>query len=672
MLQNHLTTKMPMKIKDHEIHHAERLLLPEGCVFNDERKCFLRCEDSRDVVACPGSGKTTALLAKLVILASRMPFADGRGVCVITHTNVAIDQIKLKAGAAADALFRHPNFFGTIQEFTNRFLAIPAYVARFGRREMRMDEDLYEIQARKTFLEAGLSNNGAIFGQLKRQLQGLSWQEQFPLKVEFFRNLQFRFEGSSVDYVRGDTGKTFLRAAGKSKSYPDIHGAKYGLLQEGYLRYRDAFPLALWYLKQNPVIAEAFANRFAYVFVDEAQDTNAEQIGILNAAFADRDASVVQFLGDPNQAIYNFVTKEAHWTPCNDPIQFSDTVRYGPTISDLLTTVRIDNQILLLPNRKQTSLPPHLLLFEDGEEPRVLPAFASLLRNHGLSAREDGDPPGIFKAVGWVGKDKREEGKLCIPAYLPEYEGTRTRLRQHFNCLLSYVQCRDTLGAAEFRRAVLDAVCRSLTVGEVRHPGNDRPFTPSTLLTFLAEDNAAAHRELLHRISELALRSVNPGYSAESARDTIADYLCRWWPRLKDEDAFADFATAVETQVEEPCASPSHSNCFIDGDIAIEVGTVHSVKGETHRATLYLESNYKKKTDSQRLLPFLKGQYPADLLGKPEHIENLKIAHVAMSRPTHLLAFACSRKTIAGHEDVLAANGWEICRTTEVMEKSHK
>ena len=36
-------------------------------------------------------------------------------------------------------------------------------------------------------------------------------------------------------------------------------------------------------------------------------------------------------------------------------------------------------------------------------------------------------------------------------------------------------------------------------------------------------------------------------------------------------------------------------------------------------------------TDSHRLLPFLKGEYPAELVSKPEHIENLKLAHVAQS-----------------------------------------
>ncbi|MEA1992034.1 MAG: hypothetical protein U9N58_07555, partial [Thermodesulfobacteriota bacterium] len=65
-----------MKITDHDIERTERLLLPRGCHFSDERRAFIRCMESRDVVACPGSGKTTALLAKLLILSTRMPFAD--------------------------------------------------------------------------------------------------------------------------------------------------------------------------------------------------------------------------------------------------------------------------------------------------------------------------------------------------------------------------------------------------------------------------------------------------------------------------------------------------------------------------------------------------------------------------------------------------------------------
>lgn len=103
--------------------------LPENAFgdVNSERMKIINCWDSFDIVACPGSGKTTVLLAKLILLARRMPFVDGSGICVLTHTNVAIDEIRYQLGSKANILFQHPNFFGTIQAFINRFLVLPYY-----------------------------------------------------------------------------------------------------------------------------------------------------------------------------------------------------------------------------------------------------------------------------------------------------------------------------------------------------------------------------------------------------------------------------------------------------------------------------------------------------------------------------------------------------------------
>jgi len=656
-----------MKIPDHDIERTERLLLPRGCHFSDERRAFIRCMESRDVVACPGSGKTTALLAKLLILSARMPFADGRGLCVLTHTNVAIDQIKRKADVAAEALFRHPNFFGTIQEFTNRFLAIPAYVARFGQRHIRMDEDLYMACARQCFFEHNLSKNGMIFQQLPKEIKKLSWNDQLPDKIAFFNNLQFKFEGNYVHYVRGDTGKRCLRGDKKSNSYNDINGAKYGLLEEGYLRYQDAFPLALWYLQQNSRLSDVFAHRFAYVFVDEAQDTNAEQFEMLDTAFADRERSVAQFLGDPNQAIYNFtVKKDMDWTPSANPIHFSDTMRYGSTVAAILRTVRIDNQISLSPNRDRPSLPPHLLTFAQGEEELVLPAFVRLLKDNGLDRQNDGTPL-VFKAVGWVGKDKREQGNLCLQCYLPGYQRRTIRSRRHFKNLFSYIQPQTGAVPAAFHNAVLRGICQALTIAGIQHPSTNHAFTRNTLLTWLRDANEPAYQELLTLLAKWCLQSERRDRRPYEIRDQIVTYLRKNWGDLNSSADFGEFITGEEIELQEQ--EQAFDNLFRDGNITIEVGTVHSVKGETHTATLYLETYYKK-TDSQRLLPFLKGGYPPELLSKPEHIENLKIAHVAMSRPTHLLAFACRKDSISGHEDALTENGWSICTVEELCRKT--
>jgi len=650
-----------MNITNREIEWTERLLLPDGYHFNDERRGFIRYAGSCDVVACPGSGKTTALLAKLLILATRMPFSDGRGVCVLTHTNVAIDQIKERAGAVSAVLFRYPNFFGTIQEFANKFLAIPAYVERFGQRQVRMDEDLYEERLRQVFFDSGLEKSPAIYNQLRRQLESLTWKEQRPKKLDFLRNLQFRFDGDVVHYMRGDTGKTFLRGDGSSSSYDDIHAAKHGLLEEGYLRYQDAFPLALWYLQANPCLSEAFRHRFAFVFVDEAQDTNADQFDMLHAAFPDCDNTVIQHLGDPNQAIYNFdVRKEVEWKPREQPLTFSDTLRYGSSIAKILSTVRVDDQISLQPNVTRKSLPPHLLIFGEGEETQLLPAFARLLRHHGLFSLADGKRP-VFKAVGWVGRDRTDEGKLCLPSYWPEYRRA-TRGRKHFSNLLSYLHHAEQtqvaiLGARVYRDAILRGMTQALTITDIRHPETDRPFTPSSLLEWLRVNNEDLHVQLRTMMSQWSLSLERRDKAVTQIRDVIAQHLIDTWhpnrgPHLEE------FLTSGDVEFSELQERPG--NMFRDGDIEIEVGTVHSVKGQTHTATLFLETECWKSRDSIRLLPFLEGKYPADKLGQARHIENLKIAHVAFSRPTHLLAFACVKACISGHEEALTANGWVI------------
>lgn len=126
---------------DDEIRHAETVLFGRQNVFDKDRIKVIKKNVSCDVQACPGSGKTTTLLAKLVILANRLPLTSGRGICVLTHTNVAIDEIKLKLGGKASQLFSYPNFFGTIQSFVDTYLSNAALYHYYGSIIKAVDND---------------------------------------------------------------------------------------------------------------------------------------------------------------------------------------------------------------------------------------------------------------------------------------------------------------------------------------------------------------------------------------------------------------------------------------------------------------------------------------------------------------------------------------------------
>jgi len=132
-----------MQIKDDDIIDSEKILLPKDINFNNQRKEFIKNLETIDLQAVPGSGKTTVLLAKLLILEKQLPFKDGSGILVISHTNAAIDEVKKRIENYCPRLFAYPNFIGTIQSFVDKFLAIPFYTNLYKRKLFRIDDEIY-------------------------------------------------------------------------------------------------------------------------------------------------------------------------------------------------------------------------------------------------------------------------------------------------------------------------------------------------------------------------------------------------------------------------------------------------------------------------------------------------------------------------------------------------
>lgn len=133
-----------MEITIRDIERAERILLPEGLTFDEERRNFIRRLESCDLLAVPGSGKTTALQAKLCCLAHHLPLYDGQGILVLSHTNNAIDEIKKKLRTDCYQLFESPHFIGTVQDFVDTFLAIPFYELKYKKKVHIIDKEAYK------------------------------------------------------------------------------------------------------------------------------------------------------------------------------------------------------------------------------------------------------------------------------------------------------------------------------------------------------------------------------------------------------------------------------------------------------------------------------------------------------------------------------------------------
>jgi hypothetical protein len=73
--------------------------------------------------------------------------------------------------------------------------------------------------------------------------------------------------------------------------------------------------------------------------------------------------------------------------------------------------------------------------------------------------------------------------------------------------------------------------------------------------------------------------------------------------------------------------------------VRIKVGSIHSVKGETHLATLVLDTHYKG-SHLTRIKDWLTGARSGLTVNKPELRKSLKQHYVAVTRPSHLLCLA--------------------------------
>ena len=115
-------------------------------------------------------------------------------------------------------------------------------------------------------------------------------------------------------------------------------------------------------------------------------------------------------------------------------------------------------------------------------------------------------------------------------------------------------------------------------------------------------------------------------------------------------------------QVPDNTEQLKDNNLYIEGDINIEVATVHSVKGQTHCATLYLESFYYndggKSYESQRLADAFLGNY---ITNRGIRIQqSLKMTYVGFSRPTNLLCVAIHKDRFTQCLSQINKDIWEI------------
>jgi len=628
---------MRIIITNDDISWVERILLPSGEHFNEEQKAVIRCFETKDILACPGSGKTTALLAKLLILSRQMPLENNRGICVLTHTNVAIDEIKKKASLTSSKLFSYPNHFGTIQSFVDKYLAIPAYIQKYRKRPIYIDNEIFN-----SIIERSYNTLHAARTWLDARREG---------GLEYLKSLRFNKDNFCIS--QKIDGQAFIGT--DKRTYNEINRLKLRILEWGYLCYEDAYSLAFEYLREHPGIRELISKRFACVFIDEMQDSSTTQSELLNNIFTEN--VVIQKIGDLNQSIFDYAADlECGWIVNNDStLCITGSRRFPSLIASKVENLCVIRQPIT-GNGRQNEITPVIIVYDDNTIQQVLNKFGEIIIRNNLHQHEKS----IFKAVGWVGKPHDKE--KTIPSYWDGYSKEIKVKRTEFSNLKSYLSPQphsfiSSEGVNFYKKRLVGAFLKCLRITGITN--NGRQFTENRLYKHISENNSDFYQDFRIRLANWCLQIHREEEVVEEIKYFLTNEFRNFF-NYQVNGELTNFINSSDLEADSEEALQSNNIYkYSSGttEIEIEVSTIHGVKGETHTATCYLETFFYKY-DIKRIMNYMKGECPVPT--QKRIIQNLKMAFVGMSRSSHLLCVAVHQNSISGNEEALRISGWDV------------
>jgi DNA helicase II / ATP-dependent DNA helicase PcrA len=683
-----------MIIKDEHIREAENLLINGKMFDTNERIPFIKEFNSCDLLAVPGSGKTTVLLAKLYCISKHLPFEDGSGILVLSHTNAAVNEIEKNLKPHCPKLFEYPNFVGTIQSFVNKFLANQACYQKYGSYIRINDNDIYDVEANKFFNSLvwkktepkGLKNK--LLGRLNIGKDSLSFDEKVENIRKFLKGFELNISERKITFNES----TIYSYAGSSQLYYlELETWKESLLKKGILNYKDSFNLGEWYIDNYPKIKIILKNRFSLVFIDEMQDLEQFQIDVIDKIFFEGDSStIIQRIGDINQAIYNSgkrVKVETDWVPRNQ-MYLNGSNRLTSENANIVNCFTLDRQKddkgnprFIVNGLRQVHEPikPYLILFDNQSMGRLEEKFKELIKNYSLQNTREGLKYG-FKIIGWNAKwadDEDYNNKLRLENIFQSYKKEAKTNKETFDSLSKYIQLFDnnktTLEAA--RKAVLNSLIHILRLEEktykVKIRGNEfeRHYSKNELFNYIVSQENNCDYEYFKKIIFRCSYKLAVKKDYKSVYDILKKFVLEefklWYnlPISSETEKFLgdDFERIIENEETES------TNDRLDELINVEIDTVHSAKGQTHCATMYVETAYQRPTyESEKIIkdanPLLLQEHKCK--GKYDR-QALKMMYVGYSRPTHLLCFAALKENIGTDFQPYIDAGWNVVDITE-------
>lgn len=463
--------------------------------------------------------------------------------------------------------------------------------------------------------------------------------------------------------------------------------------EQGYFCYDEIFLLGEALLTQCLDLPGTLQSRFPVVLVDEMQDTSEQQSAFLRKLFPREESSIcVQRVGDPNQCIFegdDGPIADA-FPDTNRRVDISDSFRFDASVASLANPFA-HSAVLpkgLKGTRVHQAAPTGyahtVFVFSDDDASGVLAAYGrhllDTLPKHSLISS------GAVTAVGAVHRPFPEIGPghahypKTISHYWHGYQLGADRLTHRPATLAEAIlsaqklsssggplhRCVDGVASAISHLANLQAGAAQIRASSRQHLQLERRLAACREARAIYRDLLArylvdrqpldrAHwNDLLPRLRQLGA-AVGSGDVHAAAADA---YLA--WPNSPVPPAPPQATSTL----------PAPVNCYrytsSAGSVDIHLGSIHKAKGQSHLATLVLET-YNRTHFLDALMPWLFG---ANVNGtkctNPTAAQRLMQAYVALTRPTHLLCLAIRASSLeagkgaATNTQRLIDRGWKV------------
>jgi len=377
------------------------MTLPE---LTEEQQEFVDHIGGAFVEACPGAGKTRAIVSRIHRLGQTLP--PRKGVAVLSFTNTAVDEFKERCFALdLESSLRLPGFIGTFDAFIRHFFVLPGGIPGVLARPHIVDSwktlgiDIRLRGAAAFHTGVSLDNFDAVDGTIDPDSIGNN-------------ALKRHIQGNLAQYQAAATAR------------------RNALRRNGILSVADARIVAIQNLGRagwEDALRDSLAARFSEIIVDEAQDCNDVDLALLGLL---KDSGIpVTIVCDPDQAIYQF----RHGNPselgefrdkyaAENRLMLTGNFRSSPGICNLAATLRErDAPDVALGEYRDVDIPIQILEYGGATvQPSIGQRFSAL-------ADESGIPLGqayilahgrnaAFRAVGKGNTTSNSEAKIAIMA----------------------------------------------------------------------------------------------------------------------------------------------------------------------------------------------------------------------------------------------------------------